>query len=52
MHDTRLYYSTQVLKDGRVFVAGGEYGTGRKTGETYDPRTDRWLMAPLPTRHS
>src|SRR5258708_34634508 len=25
MHDSRLYYSTQVLIDGRVFVAGGEY---------------------------
>src|SRR5271165_2668576 len=24
MHDTRLYYSSQVLRDGRVFVAGGE----------------------------
>ena len=27
MHDTRLYFSSDVLKDGRVFVAGGEYGT-------------------------
>src|ERR1017187_5338352 len=25
MHDTRLYYSSDVLRDGRVFVAGGEY---------------------------
>src|SRR5205814_7809765 len=24
MHDTRLYYSSAVLTDGRVFVAGGE----------------------------
>ena len=28
MTNTRLYYSSQVLKDGRVYVAGGEYGTG------------------------
>jgi hypothetical protein len=27
MHDTRLYFSSQVLKDGRAFVAGGEYGS-------------------------
>ena len=46
MHDTRLYYSSQVLKDGRVFVAGGEYGTGYRTGESYDPITNKWLMAP------
>jgi len=28
MADTRLYYSSCVLRDGRVFVAGGEYGSG------------------------
>ena len=33
MHNTRLYYSSQVLKDGRVYVAGGEYGTGGSSGE-------------------
>ena len=48
MHDTRLYYSSQVLKDGRLFVAGGEYGIGKKTGETYDPLTNTWKMAPPP----
>ena len=26
MHDARAFYSSQVLQDGRVFVAGGEYG--------------------------
>ncbi len=46
MHDSRLYYSAQVLKDGRVFVAGGEYGTGYRTGESYDPLTNKWTMAP------
>ena len=46
MHDTRLYYSSQVLKDGRVFVAGGEYGTGYRTGESFDPMTNKWTMAP------
>ncbi len=42
MHSTRLYYSSQVLKDGRVYVAGGEYGTGGSSGETYNPLTNVW----------
>ena len=49
MHDTRLYYSSQVLQDGRVFVAGGEYGSGGKTGEIYDPLTNTWTA--LPAQH-
>ena len=31
MHDTRLHFLTYVLPDGRVFVAGSEYGTGINT---------------------
>src|SRR5690349_21153539 len=46
MHDTRLYDSSQVLQDGRVFVAGGEYGTGSRTGEVYDPLTNTWTALP------
>ncbi len=46
MHDTRLYYSSAVLQDGRVFVAGGEYGTGASRGEVYDPQTDTWTVLP------
>ncbi|HXD93225.1 MAG TPA: T9SS type A sorting domain-containing protein [Bacteroidia bacterium] len=46
MHDTRLYFASQVLKDGRVFVAGGEYGSGGSAAETYNPLTDTWTMAP------
>src|SRR5260370_24559640 len=45
-HDSRLYDASQVLPDGRVFVAGGEYGTGRSTGETYDPLTNTWTNLP------
>ena len=47
MADTRLYFSSQVLKDGRVFVAGGEYGTGGAKGETYDPLSNTWTAAPV-----
>ncbi len=32
--------------DGRVFVAGGEYGTGKSTAEVYDPTTDTWMYTP------
>ena len=46
MHDTRQYYSLQVLRDGRVFVAGGEYGTGGKTAEVYDPVSNTWTLTP------
>ena len=45
MNDTRLYFSSQVLKDGRVYVAGGEYGSGRNRGEIYDPIADQWNPA-------
>ena len=48
MHDTRLYFSSQVLKDGRVYVAGGEYGTGLAKGETYNPLTNTWTLTPAP----
>lgn len=42
MAKTRLYFSSQVLQDGRVFVAGGEYGTGGNYMETYNPITNTW----------
>ena len=43
---TRLYDASQVLPDGRVFVAGGEYGSGAATGETYNPLTNTWSTLP------
>lgn len=49
MHDTRLYYSSAVLRDGRVFVAGGEYGTGASRSEVYDPLTNVWTQLTIPT---
>ena len=52
MHHTRLYYASAVLKDGRVFVSGGEYSDGAQsettTGEIYDPRTDTWTEISAP----
>jgi hypothetical protein len=46
MHQTRLYYYSGVLDDGRVFVAGGEYGTGTSKGEIYNPLTNAWTTVP------
>jgi alpha-tubulin suppressor-like RCC1 family protein len=42
MSDTRLYFSSQVLTNGKVLVAGGEYGTGTATAEVYDPLANTW----------
>src|SRR5436190_15839637 len=47
MHDSRLYYSSTVLQDGRVFVAGGEYGSGKQTAEVYDPVRNQWTYTPF-----
>ncbi len=42
MNYDRLFFASQVLPDGRVFAAGGEYGAGATRGEVYDPVTDVW----------
>jgi hypothetical protein len=47
MHDTRTFYSSEVLKDGRVFVAGGEYGSGGAKSEVYDPVANSWMATPV-----
>ncbi|HWZ95546.1 MAG TPA: chitobiase/beta-hexosaminidase C-terminal domain-containing protein, partial [Opitutaceae bacterium] len=44
MNNTRLFYASQVLTDGRVYVAGGEYGTGKGLAETYNPLTNVWTL--------
>jgi len=48
MHATRLDFSSVVLPDGRVFVAGGEYGTGTNSAEVYDPASNTWELVPSP----
>ena len=49
MTSTRLYFSSQILKDGRVYVAGGEYGTGLAKGEVYNPINNTWSSTPNPS---
>jgi hypothetical protein len=48
MHDSRLYYASDVLRDGRVFVAGAEYGTGMNSAEVYNPSNDTWTVTGPP----
>src|SRR5260221_348236 len=50
MKDTRLWFSSCVLRDGKVFVAGAKYGTGTSTAEVYDPVGDvPWTPLTVPT---
>jgi hypothetical protein len=48
MHTARLYFTSDVLPDGRVFAQGGEYSgpmTAQdwiNTGEIYDPVANTW----------
>jgi Kelch motif len=52
MTDSRLYYASAVLADGRVFVAGGEYHNGIQDdwnrAEMYDPVADAWHLISTP----
>ena len=45
MAKDRLYFSTQVLPDGRVYACGGEYGAGGNNGEVWNPKTNTWTTA-------
>ncbi len=47
MHDSRLYFVSQVLRDGRVLVTGGEYGSGTNgSSEVYQPTNNTWTLTP------
>lgn len=48
MNDSRLYFSSDVLTNGQVFVAGAEYGTGTNSAEIYDPPSNTWTRCPPP----
>jgi hypothetical protein len=48
MNYNRLFFSSDVLTNGQVFVAGGEDGDGQMTAEIYDPPADVWAIVPIP----
>ncbi len=45
MINDRLFFSSQVLPSGKVWVAGGEYGAGGTAAEIYDPVTNTWTLS-------
>ena len=49
MHNDRLYYGSDVLTNGNVYVAGGEYGAGANKAEMYDPVRNVWTPLPTPS---
>ena len=50
MNEGRLFFTTAMLPDGRVFAVGGEYPKFSNTAEIYDPVADTWsLVDPVPT---
>jgi len=46
MNYSRLFFASQLLTNGNVFVAGGEYGSGNTNAEIYSPLSNTWTMAP------
>ena len=48
MNNSRLFFASSVLTNGNVFVAGGEYGTGRRHAELFDPLNNVWTKIPDP----
>ena len=44
MHYDRLFFFSQVLPSGEVYVAGGEYVAGCQRGEVYNPVTNIWTV--------
>lgn len=52
MNFSRLFFSTELLTNGTVYVAGGEYGNGSDHGEIYDPLRNTWTRIypdPIPS---
>ncbi len=41
---TRLFFSNEVLPNGNLYVAGGEYGTGKGFAELYNSLTNTWSV--------
>jgi hypothetical protein len=49
MQYTRAGCGSDIMTNGQVFIAGGEYGTGNATSEVYDPVSNIWKQVPVPT---
>jgi hypothetical protein len=49
MQYSRAGCGSDIMTNGQVFIAGGEYGTGNATSEVYDPVSNIWKQVPVPT---
>ncbi len=52
MANTRLFYSSGILRDGRLFVVGGEFssaGGDTPLAEIYNPASNSWSTLTKPT---
>ena len=47
MNNDRLYFSSWVMPNGKVYVGGGEYGAGN-AAEIYDPIANTWTSLTTP----
>ena len=47
MHYTHMDFASQVLPNGKLMVAGGEYGAG-SISELFDPQSNTWTVVPVP----
>ncbi|MBL7772267.1 MAG: hypothetical protein JNM95_05385 [Chitinophagaceae bacterium] len=48
MSNDRKRFSSQILKDGRLYVCGGETGAGIASAELFNPVTTSWSAAGAP----
>jgi fibronectin type 3 domain-containing protein len=48
MNNSRLFFSSQLLTNGNLWVAGGEDGTGGTSSELYTPLNNIWTLIPAP----
>src|ERR1039458_5747086 len=48
MTHTRLFYSSDILTNDNVFVAGAEIGSGSNNAELFDTTINRWTPVPVP----
>jgi hypothetical protein len=49
MQYTRAGCGSDIMTNGQVFIAGGEYGTGNATCEIYNPVSNVWTQVVVPT---
>jgi hypothetical protein len=49
MNQSRLFFGSQLLTNGNLWVAGGEDGAGGSSSELYDSLNNLWTLIPTPS---